>query len=164
QSDGTRVPLRFAKHGPTHLLTGDHVRANGRLVDGSLLLYSGGNVKQTGGGGSTGGTTTPAIPVPNTFGSQSTLLIAVNFQDTTLSSCDTAAAWSQFSTTANGFLTESSYSQTSITGTAVGCFTIPESITTCNTSAIASDAQNAASANGVNLANYTRYVYLFPLN
>ena len=31
QVDGTRVPLKFGKHPPTHLLSGDHVRANGRL-------------------------------------------------------------------------------------------------------------------------------------
>src|SRR5437773_7998453 len=53
-SDGTRVPLHFLKKPPTHLLTGDHVRAKGQLSNGSLLLYSGRtNVKKT-----TGGTTT----------------------------------------------------------------------------------------------------------
>src|SRR5437764_13418994 len=41
QSDGTRVPMQFAKHPPTHLLTGDHVRANGQMLNGNLLLYSG---------------------------------------------------------------------------------------------------------------------------
>src|SRR5215813_2999153 len=82
QSDGSRVPMQFAKHPPTHLLTGDHVRANGRLLKGNLLLYSGTtNVQKTGGGGSGGGSTTPSIPVPNTFGAQSVLVILVNFQD-----------------------------------------------------------------------------------
>src|SRR6266568_539602 len=56
QADGTRVPLKFAKHPPTHLLTGDHIRANGQLLGGNLLLYSGNtNVSKTGGGGTTGG-------------------------------------------------------------------------------------------------------------
>src|SRR5260370_11731917 len=41
QADGTRVPLQFVKNPPTHLLTGDHVLANGQLSGGSLLLYSG---------------------------------------------------------------------------------------------------------------------------
>src|SRR3954465_7358348 len=45
QADGTRVPMQFAKHPPTHLLTGDHVRASGQVSNGNLLLYSGGNVK-----------------------------------------------------------------------------------------------------------------------
>src|SRR5438067_4222702 len=64
QADGTRVPMQFAKHPPTHLLTGDHVRANGRLLNGNLLLYSGStNMQKTGGGGSGGGSTTPSVPV-----------------------------------------------------------------------------------------------------
>src|SRR5881628_3250457 len=79
-SDGTRVQLHFVKKPPTHLLTGDHVRANGQLSNGSLLLYSGStNVKKTTRGSTT--TTTSSIPVPNTFGAQSTLVILVNFQD-----------------------------------------------------------------------------------
>ena len=165
QADGTRVPMQFAKHPPTHLLTGDHVRANGQILNGNLLLYSGRtNVSKTGGGGTPGGGTTSSIPVPNTFGPQSTLLIAVNFQDNTLASCDPAAAWNIFSSTVNNFVAENSYGQTSISGVGVGCYTIPESIATCNTSAIATDAQNAATANGINLSNYTRYVYLFPLD
>lgn len=172
QADGTRVPMHFVKNPPTHLLTGDKVTASGQQSSSGLILYSGGNVKNSGGGGTGSCTadsgqtciTTPSIPLPYTFGNQSTLLIAVNFQDNTLVSCDPVAAWSQFSSAANSFVAENSYGQTSITGTAVGCFTIPESITTCNTSNIATEAQNAATANGVSLANYTRYIYLFPLD
>src|SRR5207253_4572974 len=80
RADGTRVPLQFSKEPPTHLLTGDHVRANGRLSGGSLILYSGStNVKKTTGGSTT--TSTSSTPVPYTFGAQSTLIILVNFQD-----------------------------------------------------------------------------------
>src|SRR5436190_17198109 len=62
-SDGTRVPLQFVKKPPTHLLTGDHVRANGRLSNRSLLLYSSStNVKKATGGSTT--TTTSSTPVP----------------------------------------------------------------------------------------------------
>jgi hypothetical protein len=165
QADGTRVPMQFAKHPPTHLLTGDHIHANGQMMNGNLLLYSGStNVQKTGGSGSGSGSTTTSIPVPNTFGPQSTLLIAINFQDNTLVSCDPAAAWNSFSSTVNSFVAENSYGQTSVTGTAVGCYTIPESIATCDTNALAIDAQNAATAHGVNLSNYTRYLYLFPLD
>jgi hypothetical protein len=167
RSDGTRVPLQFVKEPPTHLLSGAHVRASGQMSGGSLILYSGStNVKQTTTttAGDATGTSTTSIPVPNTFGAQSTLLIAVNFQDNTLVSCDTAAAWNEFSSTVNSFFAENSYGQTSVTGMAVGCYTIPESITTCDINAIATDAQRAATANGVTLSNYTRYVYLFPLD
>src|SRR5438477_3537827 len=80
RSDGSRVPLQFAKEPPTHLLTGDHVRANGQLSGGSLVLYSGSTsltktTTTTAAGDATGTSTASSIPVPNTFGVQSTLVI-----------------------------------------------------------------------------------------
>src|SRR5438094_6442811 len=100
-SDGTRVPLQFVKKPPTHLLTGDHVRAGGRLSNGSLLLYSGStNVKKTTGGT----TTTSSIPVPNTFRAQSTLAILVNFQDDVVEPYAFADVQNAFFTTANSFI------------------------------------------------------------
>src|SRR5437773_4670975 len=78
QSDGTRVPLQFVNEPPRHFLTGDHIRANGQLSGGSLILYSGGAVTS---GDTSGGSTTSSIPVPYTIGAQSTLVILVNFQD-----------------------------------------------------------------------------------
>ena len=167
QADGTRVPMKFAKHPPTHLLTGDHVRANGQLLNGNLLLYSGGNVKQTGGGSAGGGTTTSSIPVPNTFGTQSVLVILVNFQDYAVEPYTTADAQNMFfgtGSTSSAFISENSYGQTSITGTVAGWYTIPVSVTTCDTAQIATDAQNAATSAGLNLPNYTRRVYAFPYN
>lgn len=164
QADGTRVPMQFAKHPPTHLLTGAHIRVNGQLLNGNLLLYSGGNVNQTGGSGSTGGTTTPSIPVPNTFGAQSVLVILVNFQDDPVQPYTVTDAQNAVFVNANNFVQENSYGQTSLTGAVVGWYTIPDSVTICNTSQIATDAQNAANTSGVNLANYTRYIYMFPQN
>jgi hypothetical protein len=167
QSDGTRVPLQFAKEPPTHLLTGDHVRANGQPSGGSLLLYSGStNLAKTTTtvGDATGTSTTSSIPVPNTFGAQSTLVILVNFQDYAVQPYAIADAQNMFFGTANNFFVESSYGQTSITGDVVGWYTIPDSITTCDAYKIATDAQSAAVAAGANLSNYTRYVYAFPYN
>jgi hypothetical protein len=166
-ADGTRVPLHFVKQPPTHLLTGDHVRANGQLSGGSLTLYSGStSLTKT--------TTTsnakpappppPSIPVPYTFGVQSVLVILVNFQDDVVEPYTIADAQNMFFGTANNFFMENSYGQTSLTGAVVGWYTIPVSVTTCDISQIATDAQNAAVAAGVNLSSYTRYVYAFPLD
>ena len=158
QADGTRVPMHFLKGTPSHLLTGDHVQAHGQLSGGGLILYSGStDVTNTG-----GGTTTPSIPVPFTFGSQSTLVILVNFQDDAIQPYAVADVQNAFFTAANNFITENSYGQTSLTGDVVGWYTISDSVTTCNISQIATDAQNAAVAAGVNLSNYTRYVFLYP--
>ncbi len=164
QADGSRVPLQFLKNPPTHLLTGDHVRVSGPRSSGGLILYSGStNLSKTTGGGSTA-TITPSIPVPNTFGAQSVLVILVNFQDDPIQPYTVTDAQNYFFVSANNFIQENSYGQTSLTGAVVGWYTIPDSVTTCNTSQIATDAQNAAVAAGVNLANYTRYVYAFPQN
>lgn len=165
QADGTRVPMKFAKHPPTHLLTGDHVHANGRVLNGNLLLYSGNsNVSKTGGGGTTGGGANSSIPVPYTFGSQNTLVILVNFQDDAVQPFTVTNVQNAFFATSSNFFLENSYQQTSLTGSVVGWYTIPDSVTTCNTAQMASDAQNAAVAAGVNLSNYSRYVYVFPSN
>src|SRR5437763_6272925 len=132
-SDGTRVQLHFVKKPPTHLLTGDHVRADGQLSNGSLLLYSGStNVKKTTGGSTT--TSTSSTPVPYTFGAQSTLVILVNFQDDVVEPYMATDVQSAFFTIANSFITENSYGQASLTGAVVGWYTIPDSVTTCNTS------------------------------
>jgi hypothetical protein len=159
QADGTRVPVLSLKGSPTHLLTGDHVRAEGQLSGGSLILASGStNVRKTGGGG---GTTTTSIPVPYTFGAQSTLVILVNFQDDAVEPYAATDVQNVFFSTSNSFFMENSYQQTSITGNVVGWYTIPVSVTTCDTSQIATYAQSAATAAGVNLSSYTRYVYFF---
>ena len=166
-ADGTRVPLHFTKQPPTHLLTGDHVRANGQLSGGSLTLYSGStSLTKT--------TTTsnakpappppPSIPVPYTFGVQSVLVILVNFQDDVVEPYTIADAQNMFFGTANSFVMENSYGQTSLTGAVVVWYTIPVSVTTCDTFQIATDAQSAAVAAGVNLSSYTRYVYAYPFD
>jgi Gametolysin peptidase M11 len=149
-----KFSLHFAGTPPA-LMTGAKVRVNGVKIDNALVLDN-------------GGTTTmqqlaPA-PVPNAFGEQQTLLILVNFQDNpaqpyTVSDANTM----MFGTTSN-FFRENSYQQTWLNGIVVGWFTIPSSSTVCDTFAIASQAESAAVAAGVNLAAYAHRVYAFPQN
>jgi hypothetical protein len=167
QADGIRVPMQFAKHPPTNLLTGDHVRASGQLLNGSLLLYSGStNLTKTTGASkpSPSPTPTPSIPVPNTFGAQSALVILVNFQDAAVQPYLASDVQNAFFSAANSFIMENSYQQTSLTGDVVGWYTISDSISACNINQIATDAQNAAASAGVNLSNYTRFIYFFVYN
>ncbi len=163
-ANGQHVPMRFAKEPPTHLLTGDHVQAEGDLSNNTLLLYSGSNLKSGGNKGNSSSTSTSSTsgPLPNTFGTQSTLVMLVNFQDDVVQPSTVSDVQTVFSGTVSDFFMENSYGQTSIAPTVVGWYTIPDSVTTCNTSQIATDAQNAAVAAGVKLSNYTRYVYVFP--
>ncbi len=163
RSDGTRVPLHFANQPPRHLLTGDHVRASGQLSGGTLILYSGSSVTTT--TTSTTTTSTSSIPLPNTFGAQSTLVILVNFQDAPSNQPWTLAQVQSEvfgGSGTSGYLQEASYGQTSLTGNVYGWYTIAVSSTVCDTNQIATAANNAASAAGANLAAYTRLVYVFP--
>jgi M6 family metalloprotease-like protein len=160
-SDGARVPLHFVKGLPTNFLTGDHVRADGQLSDGSLILASGSTSLTAKAPKNSKGTTSTA-PLPYTFGAQYTLVILVNFEDDATQPYTVADAQNMFFGTASNFFTENSYGQTWITGDIVGWYTIPISVTTCDISQIATDAQNAATAAGVNLSSYSRYVYAFP--
>jgi hypothetical protein len=160
--NGTRVPLRFTKNPPTHFLTGDRIRVDGEVSGSSLVLYSGSNVSNS--TSTTSGSSSSVGPLPNTLGAQSTLVILVNFQDNAVQPYTVADAQNMYFGKVNNFISENSYGQTSIAGDVVGWFTIPDSITTCNMTQIATDAQNAAIAAGANLSSYTRYVYAFPYN
>jgi hypothetical protein len=156
-----RVPLHFAKNPPTNFLTGTQVRVSGTWQSDSSLMLESGSTSVT-----TKSTTTSTAPLPNTLGAQSTLVILVNFEDAPTNQPYTVAnAQSAVFGTSSSFFLENSYQQTWLTGNVVGWFTIPVSSTAaCNTSSIASYAKSAASAAGVNLAAYTRYVYAFPYN
>ena len=160
-ADGKRIPMHFAKQPPTHLLTGDHVQAEGDLSNNTLLLYSGSNVK-SGGNGGTPSPTPSTGPLPYTFGAQYTLIILANFQDNVVQPYTVSDVQAAYAGTVNDYVTEVSYRQTSIVPTVVGWYTIPDSSTACDTAQIATDAENAAASAGANLASYTRYVVFFP--
>jgi hypothetical protein len=155
------IRLHFAKNPPTNFLTGAHVRVRGaQQSDGSLMLASG-STSIT----STSTTTNSTAPLPNTFGAQSVLVILVNFQDDPTNEPWTPSQVQSAvfgSTGADGFILENSYQQSWLTGDVTGWYTIPLSSTSCYSALIASYANSAAAAAGVNLSSYTHYVYVFP--
>src|SRR5262245_14234791 len=158
QTATERLELRFGAAAPA-LKTGDHIRARGLRTAGVLALSGSSDVQ------------TLAAALPNTFGAQRTLVILVNFYDKATQPYSVATAQSVFNTTSN-FDLENSFTQTWLTGVAdpaaaadvVGRFTINQSSTVCAYSTTASLADQAATAAGVNLAQYTRKVYAFPSN
>lgn len=165
RSDGTHVPLQFTKEPPTHLLTGHHVRVSGQLSGGGLILYSGStSVTSATTSGDATGSSSSSIPVPYTLGTQSTLVLLVNFQDLATQPYAASDVYNAFFSSANNFFVENSYGQTSLSGDVVGWYTLPLTATTCDIYQIATAAQNAATTAGVNLSSYTRYVYFFPQN
>lgn len=150
---GERFSLHFAADAPTHLQTGAHVRVTGVRLGLALALDSGGTSVQT-----------LSVALPNTFGAQNTLVMLVNFQDKATQPYTVATAQSIVFTTTSNFDLENSYQQTWLTGDVVGWYTIALSSTVCNYSTLASYAKQAATAAGVNLSAYSRYVYAFPNN
>ena len=143
-----RLALNFATDPPTELPTGTKVRATGIRLDSSLAVYSGASLLVT-----------KATALPNTLGAQKTLVMLVNFSDEATQPFSAATAQGVVFTTTSNFDYEASYQQTWLTGAVAGWFTIASSYTTCDYSTIASQANQAATAAGINLSNYNRYVY-----
>ena len=109
-------------------------------------------------------TSTSTAPLANTFGAQNTLVIMVNFYDNTAQPFTTAQVQDAVFGQASKFFYENSYGQTWLTGDVVGWFTIPLSYTVCDTATMATDANSAVTAAGVDLSLYSRLVYVFPHN
>jgi hypothetical protein len=123
------------------------VRARGRLRANNVLELS----------SSQDSVTTMALASPNTFGEQRVIVMLVNFQDTTVPYSWSLAQDVTFNKT-NNFFQENSYGQTWLTGDVYGWYTIPLSKSGCDYNQIASLADQAATAQGVNLGNYSRRV------
>ena len=147
-----RLSLHFAAD-PPELLTGARVRVRGVRVNAALALGSDGGSVQT-----------LSSALPNTLGEQRTLVILVNFLDNPTEPYTPEYAQSVVFGTTSQFFLENSFEQTWLTGDVVGWVTIALSSTVCDTYGIATQAQLATSAAGVNLAAYAHYVYAFPQN
>ena len=102
--------------------------------------------------------------VPNTKGPQKTLAILVNFANAPTQPFSVSTAQTVFFTNTSAFDYEVSYQQTTLTGAVAGWFTIATSSTTCDYTAIATQAKAAATNAGYVLSNYARLVYVFPSN
>jgi hypothetical protein len=137
----------------TELPSGTHVRVRGIRLDDDVVLTS---IARA--------TTAKAATLSNTFGAQKTLVILVNFADLATQPFTAATAQSVVFTDTSNFDYAGSYQQTWLTGAVAGWFTIASSYTTCDYSTIAAQAKQAATAAGVTLSNYNRYVYAFPGN
>lgn len=105
----------------------------------------------------------PDSGLARTFGAQSTAVILVNFQDEALSSTAGDAQNIVFSEV-GGYFLEASDEQTWLTGQVLGPYPIAESSQVCDASTISSLARAAAVNAGVDLSQFTHYIYLFPQN
>lgn len=148
-SNGGRYELRFGSDSPG-LQTGERVRARGvAQPDGTLQLSSGSSV--------TALTTTQTAAL----GPQATIVILVNFLSNPVQPYSVSQAQNVMSQTSNHFW-QGSYGQTTVVADVKGWYTVDYTSTNCDSSKIASLADQAATNNGVDLTQYRRRVYAFP--
>ena len=148
-TDGRRLKLQFPG-APPELLTGNRVRAHGSLQNNTLMLTSDSSLQ----------TVTPASAY--TFGVQQTLVVLINFLDNATQPYTAATAQSITFDQTRSFYLENSYQQTALNGTVAGWFTIPLNSTSTDIWTIATLAEQAATAAGVDVASYPRRIYAFP--
>jgi hypothetical protein len=157
-TDGGRIRLKekLGKSELAGLETGSQVKIRGRKNTSNNELELA--------GGSTSSVTTMALAESNTFGQQRVVVILVNFQDNAATPYSWSDAYNMTFGQVSDFYRQNSYDQTWLTGDVFGWYTIPTTTASCDTTKIASLADQAATNAGVNLDNYTRRVYAFPKN
>ena len=148
-----RVELQF-KGQPPALQSGARLRVRGQLSGNLLALDESGTSSLT---------VTAAAPLPNTIGEQKVAVLLVNFQDDVSQPYTLAQANDVVFNQTSGFMRENSFQSAWLAGNSVGWLTLPM-VSTCVTSDIATAAKQAASTAGVDLAAYSRFVYVFPRN
>ena len=159
QTETDRLALHFATR-PAALATGERVRVRGSRVGQAIVVSSGArDLSRLSGAGAAS-----LEALSGTLGAQRTAVFLINFSDNALQPYTTDYARNVVFSTTSNFDLENSYQQTWLTGDVFGWYTIPLASTACDYNTLASQAQSGATADGVNLANYTHYVFAFPDN
>lgn len=147
-----RLELRIAGKRPTWV-SGTRLRVRGARTGGVMALD-----------GSDGGSVTVlAAPTSSTTGEQRVAVLLVNFQDNNTQPYTLAQAQDVVFAQTSGYYRENSFQRTWLAGSAFGWLTLPMA-SSCLTSDIATAARQAAAGAGIDLSNYSRFVYVFPRN
>ena len=158
--NGERYELSFASQPSAAYQTGARVRVSGVKFESVIAVASG---KQDLHKVSGGLSTQSVNALSQAFGVQKTLVMLVNFSDNPTQPYTVASAQSVMSQTSN-FDLENSYGQTWLQADVVGWYTIAQSQSVCDYNTTSALARSAATAAGVNTANYNRYLIAFPSN
>lgn len=152
-TDHGRLELLFKAKAPA-LKSGARLRVRGSQTGMTLAL-------STSDSGSVSVMT--SAPLLNTAGEQKVAVLLVNFTDDTSQPSTLAQANDVVFNQTSAFMRENSFQTTWLSGNVFGWLSLPIA-KTCLTSTIADAAKQAAANAGVNLAAYTRFVYVFPPN
>ena len=163
--DGNRTPVTFAGEPPRGFQGGAKVRIKGHRAgnaveaDGELTVLA-----DAGGSTATDSVTVQggAAPAPVT---KRLAVILVNFASNPVQPFSAAYARNSIFDNADSvaaFYAEDSYGAMTLSGSVSGWFTISYDTRTCDTAAIQTKADAAATAAGVVLSGFTNVTYIFP--
>ncbi len=160
--DSGKYHLRFEGKPSPDLVTDAKVQVHGIALDKEIVLA-------TDTAGAPKGVTVTAAPPSGgsgTTGGQSTLVIMINFTDSTTRPWTTNQITQTVFTASNSsnfFFQDSSFGQVSLSGLVVGWYTLPMTSANCDSNyyAVADAATNAAIAAGVNVGSYSHVMYLY---
>lgn len=153
--DKSTYTVKFENGAPEGLVSGTQVKFSGRK-NGTVFVASA--------GGTTSGGTTTVASAPLVSGDQKTIVMLVNFSNSTCAFTPEDIRQKMFTGTTfnvDKYYREASYGLVSFSGDVVGPYTISYSNSPDNYSAWGSAADSAASSAGVNLSAYSRRVYVF---
>jgi hypothetical protein len=154
QTSQGSVRLHYAADAPTSN-SGIHVRLSGLTIDKEMVVLAADGTTST-------GTTDLGTSTSHTLGEQRTLVLLANFQDDVSQPLTRESARTLVMGTVSQFISENSQGQTWLTGDVYGWYTLPMSKSVCNLSSAGDAADQAATQAGINVASYTRIVYIFP--
>jgi hypothetical protein len=160
EDSGAFVEVLFERQPPPHLQSGQRVTLHGRKRGAQLL------VSALDAATSTVTSSSPSALQPSgaVVGDQKTLVLLVNFSDKPVEPYSVTAAEDVLLNQVGGFVREASSDRAWVSGAVFGWFTIAMNSTVCDGTTLSRLAREAASAAGLRLQDYTRYVYAHPRN
>jgi chitodextrinase len=167
EASGRSFRVRFAGESPENLRPGTRTSFTGRARQSELYVLSA--AADPGSTTSSSAAQTPVSSVLAVTGDQHTLVMAANFIDATVA-CSVSGIRDTMFTDPGGYSVAELYrnnsrGQVSFSGDVVGSFTIDSKSTdTCDLFGWSAKADAAAAASGVDVASYSRKVYVMPPN
>lgn len=153
------IKLHFPADAPVSR-SGIRVRVSGVAIDNELVVD--GEVLTLAADGSVStGTADLGTSLAHTLGEQRTLVLLANFQDDLSQPLTRESARTLVMGTVSQFMSENSQGQTWLAGDVHGWFTLPVSKSVCSLSSAGDAADQAALQAGINVAAYTRIIYVF---
>jgi len=151
KTDHGRYEVKFAARA-TQLPSGTRVRVHGQAAQGDVLALDGTQVEAL------------TTVLPATMGEQKVAVLLVNFADNVVQPITAASANTLVFDSIDKYYREASFGQTWFKGQVFGYYTIAMSKSVCDPYGMASQAEAAAAAAGVDLSTFNRKVFLFPRN